>query len=68
MKSSPMNLRSKDFGSPNARKRCYMIGARVDVCNETIFEKMCEWIEHKCPSIHTRMSLDDCALFALHCN
>lgn len=27
------NLRSKDYGSPNARRRVYIVGARVDVCN-----------------------------------
>ena len=26
-------MRSKDYGSPNARKRCYILGARKDICS-----------------------------------
>lgn len=53
-------LRSKDFGSPNARKRCYIVGVRKNVCPIDLFDKMTDFIEFKCPSVHRRMNLVDC--------
>lgn len=56
------NLRSKDYGSPNARRRVYIVGARVDVCNEANFQMMVNYIKIACPEVHQRVSLLDCPL------
>ena len=52
-------FRSSHFGSPNYRKRCYIIGCRTDVVSNLDFSAMCAFIEHKTPSCHHRSSLMD---------
>ena len=49
-----------DYGSPNARRRCYFIGVREDVYNKEKFDAMVHFIQNRCPRIHARMSLNDC--------
>ena len=56
------HLRSKDYGSPNARKRVYIVGVRADQCKETILDNIEHFAQHICPSIHARMSLNSCPL------
>ena len=53
-------LRSSHFGSPNHRKRCYIVGCRMDVTSVSQFEGLLHFIEKKCPGIHQQGSLLEC--------
>lgn len=55
--------RSSDFGSPNVRNRCYIVGVRQDVASSRHLDVLCAWACHQCPTIHThRASLTECFL------
>ena len=59
-------LRSGQFGSPNFRKRCYILGCRMDVMSHLDFTAMVFYIEHVAPQAFSedneRNSLMDCCL------
>ena len=57
-----MYLRSKDFGSPNSRERCYLIGVRKGVCSPKQLEGVAVYVQHFCSAVHKRSTLNDCAL------
>ena len=59
---SRIPVRSKDFGSPNARNRCYIVGVRCDVGDEEDLERLCRWVRLCCTKAHTRASLGECFL------
>ena len=54
--------RSSKFGSANHRHRCYILGARSDVCEEGDLDLTCRWIEEVFSSIHRRSSITDWCL------
>ena len=55
--------RSAQFGSPNHRKRCYIVGCRSDIISRLDFMSMCHYIEHVAPQAHpNRVSLMECSL------
>lgn len=59
--------RSGNYGSPNSRRRCYLIGVRMDLFDEmgqSRMNAMLNFIKVLCPSVHKRMSLEDCCLDA----
>ena len=59
--SSEMCLcRSKDFGSPNSRERCYIMGVRQDICDHERLEEAAAFVKFQCPRVHKRVSLLDC--------
>ena len=55
-------VRSKDYGSPNTRNRCYIVGVRHDVGGEDELERLCNWVRLCCPKAHRRASLNECFL------
>ena len=57
-----MHLRSKDYGSPNSRERCYLIGVRKGVCSPKQLEGVCVFVQHFCSDVHQRSTLNDCTL------
>lgn len=65
-----LKLRSKDYGSPNCRKRVYIVGVRKDMLREIDFKSMVNFIELKCTAVHQRCTLRCCVLasrFGLTC-
>ena len=54
--------RSGDFGSPNHRKRCYLLGIRSDVASETRLKTLARWVEVQCAAVHQRHTLLECHL------
>ena len=58
------NFRSSDFGSPNHRRRCYILGVRSDIGDERTLRKLGHWIQKECASVHTRCTLTQCHLAA----
>ena len=55
--------RSKDYGSPNARGRVYLLGIRQDQFGagaDYVFEKLTSLITDTFAKIHVRMSLNEC--------
>ena len=59
--STLLFLRSANYGSPNHRKRVYIIGVREDVAESVDLNGMFKYIE-SCSECHARSSLFDCAL------
>jgi len=53
-------LKSSDFGSPNHRRRCYILGVRSDIGDERTLRKLGHWIQKECASVHTRCTLTQC--------
>ena len=58
------NLRSSNFGSPNCRKRCYILAVRMDIIDNLSFQEMCHFVEVIAPQAHCEgpCSLSDCHL------
>lgn len=57
--------RSKNYGSPNCRERCYIVGVRIDVGGLDALNAMIRFVKNDCVVIHDRASLFDCPLSAL---
>lgn len=54
-------LRSSQYGSPNCRKRCYILACRKDIIDPLSFMAMCHFAEHIAPHAHQgSASLTDC--------
>lgn len=54
--------RSSNYGSPNFRNRCYIVGARKDISEFADLNRAVHFARVKCRSFHTRSSLNDCSL------
>lgn len=57
------NPRSADFGSPQYRRRLYIIGAREDVADDRHFKAAIEFFKDSLPSVHTRAGIRDVVAF-----
>ncbi len=57
-------LRSKDFGSPNSRERCYLVGVRAGEADKSQLEGLVKLVTEALPQVHHRVTLNDCALLA----
>ncbi|CAL1143890.1 unnamed protein product, partial [Cladocopium goreaui] len=59
-----LTLRSSQYGSPNCRKRCYILACRKDIIDPLSFMAMCHFAEHIAPHAHQgSASLTDCWAF-----
>ena len=56
--------RSKNYGSPNARERCYLLGVRNDLLNEDHQAQLKHFVEVTCPSVHQRVTVEQCGLLS----
>ena len=64
----PIMPRSSDYGSPQCRKRIYILGARPDMVDVAQFRAAVHFFVNTLPSFHHRASIHELVAWLEECN